>query len=132
MPISLHNSTGQSVLAHYNVPTSIPGLETSVTSVIFKAILNSILQHPEVFEVSRLVYIFTHHYLHIISVLMGRYIPVYHTRTSFSCSISYQYLLIYITSTYLFPFFLMVYSCFAFKKYTGTFKCSFQVLDITA
>jgi len=55
---------------------------------------------------------------------MGRYttlgllfVPEFHTR----------HLSVYATSIYLF-YFLMVYLCFAFMEYTGTFRFPFRVL----
>jgi hypothetical protein len=62
---------------------------------------------------------------------MGRYMPVYHTGTSFFPEFhicTYQYILY---PFIFFHFFLTVYPCFAFKKYTGTSKLPFRVLAIS-
>jgi hypothetical protein len=70
---------------------------------------------------------FFHNFLLNSLLEMGRFVPVYLTRTSFFSWIPYRHLSIY-TSVYLFFIFLTLYPCFAFKKNTGTTKFAFQAL----
>jgi len=57
-------------------------------------------KHNEVFEENG------YYHLYKLSVFeMGRYMPVYHTGTSFCSWISYRHLSMYTISIYLFPFF---------------------------
>jgi hypothetical protein len=79
--------------------------QTSVLSSSLKTILNTVLE-------------------------TDRYMPVYHTGTSFCSWITYPHINIYIIypKYIFFPVFLTVYPCFAFKKSIGTSKFPFRVL----
>jgi hypothetical protein len=60
---------------------------------------------------------------------LGRYMPVYHTGTTFCSWISCRYLTTHTVPIYLFSFFfLAVYLSFAFKNYTSTSEFPFRAL----